>query len=208
MFPSSSRSSFCRLFPILSLICGATLCSMCVQRTPRKESKPSDRSNSGEEPSIQGARKKSVEIEKLIARKLDGGFVYFDNGLLKDSMPPFIGIIVPIHEAKRFYVGHHDRSDGYWTPSPLAVMEVESYLNKLVSRSYPGISSRIDRYRFHFVGIVEDGQKLMFVNAFCSPPKNWERTPVMVDGGGDCYFNFKFDPMTKQISRFSVNSSR
>ena len=48
-----------------------------------------------------------------------------------------------------------------------------------------------------------DGKRLVFGNFFCSDVP--ATTPVIVDDGGDCYFNVFFDPTTGAFSKLIIN---
>jgi len=53
-------------------------------------------------------------------------------------------------------------------------------------------------YRFQYQGQEEKGRKFIYINAFCNlyNPKgvNLEHSFVLVDDGGSCFFDLKYDP--------------
>lgn len=147
----------------------------------------------------------TTALEPLVSKRLPGGFVHFDDGALKDSMPPFEGVIVPEVHAKRFHAGYDGPAEGYWSPSVEQALAVGKSLSAYVEKKHSKISERLHSYRYQLVGYLKGGRRLMFVNAFCQTHGDWKTSPIMVDDGGDCYFQLTYDPATQQISRFQVN---
>ncbi|HNR06506.1 MAG TPA: hypothetical protein PKM27_04265 [Saprospiraceae bacterium] len=63
------------------------------------------------------------------------------------------------------------------------------------------------RYKRQYMAIVNSkGEKEIWVNCFCG---NWDKnsrtSPVMVDDGGNCYFNLKINLTTGQYYELMVN---
>lgn len=53
----------------------------------------------------------------------------------------------------------------------------------------------------------EFGEKIIWVNAFCSTPKNWDwQTQILgTDDGGNCYFNLSINLTQKTCHEIRVN---
>ena len=105
----------------------------------------------------------------------------------------------------------------YWTPSPAQIAELEERLPDFLSsaevkrdRVAARISAKINRYWRQYFGVSSSqGRKLILVNAFCD---SWGKSEaelnqqvIIVDDGGECYFQVSFDPEKQTFSGFSVN---
>ena len=52
----------------------------------------------------------------------------------------------------------------------------------------------LSRYRRQFIAVINPkGEKEVWVNCFCSSGPNWRKVEVVVDDGGNCYFNVKIN---------------
>ncbi|MGY3087089.1 hypothetical protein ACVWYF_000115 [Hymenobacter sp. UYAg731] len=57
----------------------------------------------------------------------------------------------------------------------------------------------LSRYRRQFIAVINPkGEKKVWVNCFCSSEPNWRKKELVVDDGGNCYFNVKIN-LTKAI---------
>lgn len=65
----------------------------------------------------------------------------------------------------------------------------------------------LQEYKFQFVPVQNNsGEKEVFVNAFCTALENdWHSKLIIVDDGGNCFFNFKINLKTFKIYDFQVN---
>lgn len=71
-----------------------------------------------------------------------------------------------------------------------------------------GIDLTTHNYRRQLVVATnKDGQKEVWVNCFCYTwnNNNWKTQILLVDDGGNCYFNFKINLATKKYYDFIVN---
>jgi hypothetical protein len=90
--------------------------------------------------------------------------------------------------------------DGFWTPSEEDILTLEKALPEFLSQNPTGFFSqppaweRLEEYQRQYVGFMRDGSRLIYGNYFC---KNfgidWRQNIVMVDDGGDCYFQVEYD---------------
>ena len=63
--------------------------------------------------------------------------------------------------------------------------------------------------------IDKNGEKIVFVNCFCSKemksstndPSYWKRGIIMVDDGGNCFFQLKVNLTTNKVDHFRVNGN-
>ncbi|HZZ75619.1 MAG TPA: hypothetical protein VFE04_06795 [Puia sp.] len=62
-------------------------------------------------------------------------------------------------------------------------------------------------YRQYVVVYNKRGEKEVWVNCFCNiqSPGNWREKPVIVMGGGNCFFNVRINLTRKSYSDFMVN---
>jgi hypothetical protein len=90
---------------------------------------------------------------------------------------------------------------GSWQPTALDMVEAESQIESYVAReaslakrTLPNWSS----YTFQYQGQEFHGKPVVLVNAFCSaPPPNAATQMLMVFDGGPCYFQARWDPISK-----------
>ena len=150
----------------------------------------------------------SAEADPLaelgVTRSLPGGFVHYDDANLRDSQAPLVAVIVPASEAPRFYRQLSSGNASFWTPSATDVSKLDGARNQL-ERRQPGIAARSIDYRYQVLGIEVDGNRRLFVNAFCQAWEPWTSEPVAVDDGGDCYFTFEYQLDTGAILDLRVN---
>ena len=99
-------------------------------------------------------------------------------------------------------------STRFWTPEKAQLIELETRLPAyLRTKAPPGSGPRknLKSYRRQYMGIEHDGRSYIFVNAFCDTNRqDWTRKPIVVDDGGDCYFQVEFDPKRKRFARLAI----
>jgi hypothetical protein len=85
-----------------------------------------------------------------------------------------------------------------------------------ISKAHPDYNLKIDNFvidltrykRQYFPVINSAGQKEVWVNCFCNDfDKNWRTEMLIVDDGGNCYFNLTINLTTKTFSSFMVNGN-
>ena len=53
-----------------------------------------------------------------------------------------------------------------------------------------------------------DGRQVIFANDFCRAlGGDWRQAPIIVDDGGDCYFQVEYDPAAGTFARLMVNGN-
>ncbi len=92
----------------------------------------------------------------------------------------------------------YETIDGYWTPSRDDVLAFEQrlghYLQQAAPQTYPGPLRDLSTYRRQYVGILVEGQRVVFANFFCNADDtDWKREIVAVLDGGSCYFEVKYN---------------
>ena len=65
----------------------------------------------------------------------------------------------------------------------------------------------ISIYKRQYIPFIEkDGKKKVWVNCFCDNDNNdWEKSIVLTEDGGDCFFNLVINLANKTYSDFEVN---
>ena len=65
----------------------------------------------------------------------------------------------------------------------------------------------LSNYHFQFIPVfTKKGQKEVWVNALCSNPGiNWRKEIIIVNDGGNCYFNLKVNLTTRGYYQLYVN---
>jgi len=82
-----------------------------------------------------------------------------------------------------------------------------TYLKDNLAHSASPTSDPRHYYR-QYVGVVEAGQKLIYINTFCEhrPPVCWQHKLVN-DCDGGCICGALYDPKAEEFSQFGVNGS-
>ncbi len=98
---------------------------------------------------------------------------------------------------------------GSWSPAPEQINEIRSSLEPFVRQEAAEQHRQLpnwSRYSFQYQGQLDDGQRVIFVNAFCiSPPEYAQRQFVLVFDGGPCFFQVKYDPNKKRFFQLMFN---
>ena len=99
--------------------------------------------------------------------------------------------------------------DGSWSPAPEQLSELRNSLEPFVKQQALTQHLQLPKwqnYTFQFQGQVDEGQKIIFVNAFCSSPLEQARVQfVVVFDGGSCFFQVKYNPNKKLFYQLMFN---
>lgn len=112
-------------------------------------------------------------------------------------------------------------------PTDLTVEEIENIeriIGELVQRTiklhnnelekhYAGLpkekqnEKKFEYFRQYVAGINGKGEKIVWINFFCGPPKNenWKNEIILVADGGNCYFNIKVNLTERKYYEYMVN---
>jgi hypothetical protein len=99
----------------------------------------------------------------------------------------------------------------YWTPSEKDVLALEeglvSYLQNNSDRFYETpVWEKLDDYNRQYIGVILDGKRIVYANFFCSNTgRNWRKEFIFVLDGGECFFQFKYDPNSGEFFDLQVN---
>ncbi len=102
--------------------------------------------------------------------------------------------------------------DGAWTPNAEMVTTLETRLpaylaqqqTKFSARQAP-IVERLAQYKFQYWGEMENGKRVITINAFCAAFDDWKTQRVFVLDGGDCFFNLQYDVDSGTFFDLQVN---
>jgi hypothetical protein len=126
----------------------------------------------------------------------------------------FEGIIFAGASAKQMdleaIIGFTETINDYWTPSRDDVLAFEEgigpYLQQAAPQTGPGSLSDLNEYRRQYVGIVANGQRVIFAVFFCNDhDTDWQHKIVFVIDGGSCYFEVKYDVQTGEFYDLSIH---
>lgn len=106
-----------------------------------------------------------------------------------------------------------ERVEDAWTPTAEDVAKLEAGLPVFLQtaenpwlRTDPPIWEREPDYMRQYLGIVEDGEQIIYANFFCIiNDMDWHSEYVFVMDGGDCFFQVKFDPESGEFFDLYVN---
>jgi hypothetical protein len=108
-------------------------------------------------------------------------------------------------------IGFYKTIDGYWTPSRDDVLAFEERLGPYLQQAAPPQTdpspvSDLNKYRRQYIGILVDGQRVIFANFFCNGnPTDWQNGLVFPIDGGSCYFDVKYDVETGELYDLSIH---
>ena len=124
------------------------------------------------------------------------------------------GVIFPAEATDAELGWISGESAGSWTPTEADVAALEEALVPFLRqakhpwlRPDPPIWERVPQYYRQYLGVVEDGERVIFANFFChvAEGQDWQRELVFVMDGGDCYFSLKYDPQQRRFFDLNVN---
>ncbi len=63
------------------------------------------------------------------------------------------------------------------------------------------------KYKFQYVAAINNkGEKEVWINGFCNTQDSrWKEEILLVNDGGNCYFNLKLNLSTKECFQVAVN---
>jgi hypothetical protein len=103
----------------------------------------------------------------------------------------------------------------HWTPALQDVRVFESglpdYLRTLKPPEEPDLYRIVPDYKRQYEGLVLDGRRVLFVFFRCPShtdddyESEWSKHPMIVQDGGKCYFDIRFDIVTREYSELTFN---
>lgn len=103
--------------------------------------------------------------------------------------------------------------DGTWPVTSEVIEKLEANLSKLTrvrAKECCILKARVQDpavYYRQYIGIIVDGRKLVYVNAFRSlaDHEQWQTRAVDVCDGGEDYWGVVYDPEMEEFSQLAVN---
>jgi hypothetical protein len=105
------------------------------------------------------------------------------------------------------------QTEEFWTPTAADVAALETDLIPFLQtaedrhfRPSPPIWERVPAYKRQYMGLVEEGERVIYANFFCNADAiNWQEEWAFVMDGGDCFFNVKYNIETGEFFELIVN---
>lgn len=98
---------------------------------------------------------------------------------------------------------------GYWEPTLQDVLRAESMLRSFAkAEAPPAVSSRLEEYKRQYIGVVLDGRRSLYVNAFLelgSPIASWTHSFVDFCDGGATAWGAVYDVEKQAFMQFEMN---
>jgi hypothetical protein len=128
---------------------------------------------------------------------------------LRGKTDEFEGVIFSRANAQQVMPSSGEAPDEekFWTPGRKDVLRleerIETYLRKAASLA---LASKLPKYKRQYLGITQNGRRVIFVNFFCEDPgPGWETSLVTVMDGGDCFFRVLYDPESSGFFHLVIN---
>ena len=103
-------------------------------------------------------------------------------------------------------------SGNFWTPSVDNIFKLEEGLAEYLSQNssqlfrQPPVWERLDEYQRQYIGRERGDRQIIYGNYFCNNiGMDWRQTLVIVDDGGDCYFQVEYDVESGLFIELTVN---
>ena len=124
------------------------------------------------------------------------------------------GVLLPTEAAVALLCqcsrGKEALAEEFWEPSAANVQEMEGKLASYLAGKMTGSQAirESKHYTRQYMGIVRDGARRIYVNAFAGEEgEEWRFAPVNVCDGGRAYFAVEYDLAAGKFDRFEVNGS-
>lgn len=124
----------------------------------------------------------------------------------------YTGAIFTDITTKEFVSWFGIAADTYWMPTEEDVANLENGLTTFLKESNStyqdtaAILERLPDYTRQYFGLVRANEELIYANFFCGgETHDWLETPVVVDDGGNCYFQVLFNAEANTYLSLSVN---
>ena len=129
------------------------------------------------------------------------------------------GVIFGVKDAETYlqFCGGRCKIAGYWMPAKEDVARFDADFMSYLATWHDPRAKWVrkmhdeDGYLKQYLGYIgKDGRRHIYVNGFCKtyefePPPGMPTRFIIVDDGGECYFQANYDPVKHVINRLSVN---
>ena len=124
----------------------------------------------------------------------------------------YTGAIFSAEKTAVFIRWLDEPAESFWTPTADDVAKFETGLSSFIEatdidyRDTQPILDRLSEYTRQYFGIVQGESRLIFSNFFCDGMgMDWEKTAVIVEDGGDCYFQVIYNVDDSIYTSFWIN---
>lgn len=176
-------------------------------------------SGPGESPSGTDAANTPVETpERAESLPTGAPLVRKSDGNTLVETPEYTGVIFSEERASEFRFLFSEESTNFWEPSVEDVTRAEACIREFVAavekdpqayqREDAGfILENLREYRRQYVGLVVDGEKLVWINSFYFEDRyqDWESAPVYVLDGGNHFWQIEYVPLKDTCNHFYVH---
>jgi hypothetical protein len=121
-------------------------------------------------------------------------------------------VVLPENIAEGSLAALGIKTEGLWMPGRADVVSLEIALpaflqfNAQLFHQDPPIWERLEGYKRQYIGIIENGKKVILANFFCQAKGvDWQKQFVHIQDGGECYFRLKFEVDTRRFFDLVVN---
>ncbi len=113
------------------------------------------------------------------------------------------GVVIPRQEARELM---GDNQQGIWLPSEERLAEAERAMRGVAKVDHRGETVRpeLDGYR-QYLGFIEDGDRKIAINSFCTEISSWRSQYVMVMDGGNCFWGAVYNVDTGEVEGVRIN---
>ena len=99
-----------------------------------------------------------------------------------------------------------EKTISYWTPGTAEIIQAESLIASYLKEHAPAIHLKLKTYKRQYAGVVIDEKRCVFANFFCKDHgREWKKDEIIVEDGGDCYFQITVDLTLKRCFNLHVN---
>jgi hypothetical protein len=96
-----------------------------------------------------------------------------------------------------------------WSPTQHDAQRASDGIPAFLQSKSPKIAAKFSGYYGQLFGVTDGGARKIRLLFFCRLEPSlldvWTKVAVIVNDGGDCYFNVDFDPSSGAYSNFRVN---
>jgi len=103
-------------------------------------------------------------------------------------------------------------SDGFWMPSGDDIIKLEEKIGEYLSQNsgqfyrQPPVWERLDEYQRQYIGLERGDRQIIYGNYFCDSGRvDWLQELVIVEDGGDCFFQVEYDVESEMFIKLLVN---
>jgi hypothetical protein len=120
---------------------------------------------------------------------------------------PITGAILPTSRGRYLPDSIDGRPTGGWKPSKAVIKRAQPVILEYIKDSDSEIYESLGQYRCQYFGIIVNGKKRIYCSFFrlTEDKRDWRTRPIVVDGGGNWYFQLEYDVETARCLNFAVN---